>query len=595
VRREKPRGILALAYNRHAAVEIRQRLTDLIGDDARRVTVLTCHAMAMRLTGHCFTGRRADLNEESFREIIREAAALVRGEGLPPDEADDQRERLLEGYRWILVDEYQDIEAEQYELIGAIAGIRRDDEQGRLSLFAVGDDDQNIYSFAGASVEFIRRFENDYAAKPAYLTDNYRSTANIIAAGNQVIEPAHNRMKERHPIRIDRRRTSEPPGGRLSKWDPVANGSVQVLSVGDGYEQQAISVMTELQRLAALVPGWSWADAAVIGRNWKSLSPVRNYCELHDIPVQSAADELGNLWRYREVQALVDELLAADTKLVNATTLRNLLSVRGAGPHWAALREAIEDYGLDTGEQEQPLDHFLEWLVDWCRSVHHRQTGLLLLSAHRAKGLEFEHIAVIDGDWVRPSRGEDPDAPRRLYYVAMTRAKQSLLLARMDNHAHPLDGIESAPGLIFRQSERPESIPAALYRLHKRAKLSEVDLSFAGRFKAKNKVHRSIERLQPGDPLELRRQDEKWELFDRTGALVGRMARAFELPSDWQCRETSVAAVVSRGEADSLPEYRQYVRSPKWEVVVPQFVLEPKGTGTSTKRPAGWSAKSRRG
>ena len=51
VRRQNPRSILALAYNRHAAVEIRRRLVELIGDDARGVIVLTCHALAMRLTG----------------------------------------------------------------------------------------------------------------------------------------------------------------------------------------------------------------------------------------------------------------------------------------------------------------------------------------------------------------------------------------------------------------------------------------------------------------------------------------------------------------------------------------------------------------
>ena len=595
VRRENPRGILALAYNRHAAVEIRERLVALIGDDARRVTVLTCHSMAMRLTGHCFTGKRADLNEDSFREILRQAAALVRGEGLPPDEADDQRERLLQGYRWILVDEYQDIEAEQYELIGAIAGIRREDEQGRLSLFAVGDDDQNIYSFAGASVEFIRRFENDYAAKPAYLTDNYRSTANIIAVANQVIEPAHNRMKEHHPIRIDRRRESEPPGGRLSKWDSVANGSVQVLSVGNGYEQQAIGVINELQRLAALVPGWNWADAAVIGRSWKELSPVRNYCEMQGIPVQSAADDLGNLWRYREVQALVEELRGSDRKLIDAATLRELLSGRGSGPYWTALRKGVDDYELDTGGQEQPLDHFIEWLVDWCRNVHHRQTGLLLLSAHRAKGLEFEHVAVIDGDWLRPGPGEDPDAPRRLYYVAMTRARQSLLLARMDGHAYMLDGIERAPGLVFRQLPQPRLVPPELYRLHKRAELSEVDLGFAGRLQAGSKTHRAIEQLKPGDSLEMQRQNGKWELFDRTGRLVGRMARAFELRSDMRCRETSVAAVITRGEDDSLPEFRDRIRSPKWEVVIPQFVFEPNEISTSATRSSDRVAKSSRG
>jgi ATP-dependent DNA helicase RecQ len=122
VRRENPRAILALAYNRHAAVEIRERLAALIGEDARRVTVLTCHSIAMRLTGHCFTGKRLVLDDGAFRDVLRRAAALLRGEGLPPEEADAQRERLLEGFRWILVDEYQDIEAEQYELIGALAG-----------------------------------------------------------------------------------------------------------------------------------------------------------------------------------------------------------------------------------------------------------------------------------------------------------------------------------------------------------------------------------------------------------------------------------------------------------------------------------------
>ena len=139
--------------------------------------------------------------------------ALLKGEGLPPEEADEQRERLLAGFRWILVDEYQDIGPEQYELISALAGRTLQDEEGRLSLFAVGDDDQNIYAFDGASVEFIRRFESDYEAKPVYLTENYRSTAHIIAAANLLIDPARRRMKHEHPIAIDRARRKAAAGG----------------------------------------------------------------------------------------------------------------------------------------------------------------------------------------------------------------------------------------------------------------------------------------------------------------------------------------------------------------------------------------------
>ena len=69
-------------------------------------------------------------------------------------------------------------------LIGAVAGRSLEDDL-RISLFAVGDDDQNIYAFAGASIDFIRRFEADYAAKPVWLIENYRTqfTKEINAGG----------------------------------------------------------------------------------------------------------------------------------------------------------------------------------------------------------------------------------------------------------------------------------------------------------------------------------------------------------------------------------------------------------------------------
>ena len=114
-------------------------------------------------------------------------------------------------------------------MISALAGRTLKDEDGKLTIFAVGDDDQNIYAFNGASVEFIRRFEEDYGPKPTFLTDNYRSTGHIIAAANEWIELAQQRMKAEHPIRIDRAREKEPLGGDWSELDSVAQGRVQIL------------------------------------------------------------------------------------------------------------------------------------------------------------------------------------------------------------------------------------------------------------------------------------------------------------------------------------------------------------------------------
>ena len=185
----------------------------------------------MRLAGASFTGQAERPDDEVFSEVIRRAVKLLRGEGLPPEEADERRERLLAGFRWILVDEYQDIGADQYDLISALAGRTLEDDAGKLTLFAVGDDDQNIYAFNGASVEFIRRFEGDYGSRSIYLTDNYRSTGHIIATANEMIGPAQERMKIGYPIHINRARVKDPPGGAWEKLDPVSRGRVQILPV----------------------------------------------------------------------------------------------------------------------------------------------------------------------------------------------------------------------------------------------------------------------------------------------------------------------------------------------------------------------------
>ena len=147
VKRENPRSIVALAYNRHTAVEIRRRLSELIGDDARGVIVLTCHALAMRLVGVSFAGLANRPEDTIFKGLLKQATDLLRGEGLPPDEVDEYRERLLAGFRWILVDEYQDVERDQYDLISALAGRTLSDPDDKLGLLAVGDDDQNILRF----------------------------------------------------------------------------------------------------------------------------------------------------------------------------------------------------------------------------------------------------------------------------------------------------------------------------------------------------------------------------------------------------------------------------------------------------------------
>ncbi len=573
VRREAPRGILALAYNRHAAVEIRRRLFDLIGDDARGVMVMTCHALAMRLVGASFTGRAA-MDDSVFRDVLKQAVALLKGEDLPPEEADAQRERLLSGFRWILVDEYQDIGPDQYELISALAGRTQQDEDGKLSLFAVGDDDQNIYAFSGASVEFIRRFEADYSATAAYLVENYRSTAHIINAANRLIEPAQERMKADHPITINKQRNKSPAGGEWESIDPVARGRVQILPVGNDILTQAVAVMTELQRLAALAPEWDWSKVAVISREWKYLEPVRSYCELNGIPVQMADEQPPPFWRLRETQQLVGWLHNRPSSLVDAKAIAEWLEQQPAGPWWDLLRQALDEYGLETAAAELPTAHFREWLAEWGREARRKQTGLLLLTAHRAKGLEFEHVAVLDGGWDRCGSNEDADAPRRLLYVAMTRARTTLTLARFDHHA-VLDVLPDDPALLKRRPLELDPPAPALARRYMHLTMGDVFIDFSGRQAPSDPVHRTVASLKPGDELRLVQSGQRWRLTDSKGNTVGQLANDFSPPVGMRCARALVAAIVERWREDTKPPYADKLRCEHWEVVLPEFAFDP--------------------
>ena len=569
VKREDPKGILVLSYNRHAAAEIRERLRRLIGNDAVGVTISTCHSLAMRLVGASFAGAlmQADLD---FDACIHDAVKLLKGDGLSKVEAEALRDTLIEGYRWILVDEYQDIGPEEYALIAAIAGRTLDEPDLRLSLFAVGDDDQNIYAFAGASIQFIRQFEQDYSAKPVFLTENYRSTGHIIAASNAVIAGARGRMKTGHNISVDRHRRKFPPGGVMAELDAVAQGRVQLLTVPPGDGPQAVAAIDELVRLSRLDPEWSWSRAAIIARDWRRLEPVRSYAESLNIPVQMANETLPSLWRLREMQAFIAKIRREPGHLLSVPDLVNFLNGLPQSRWTDLLGESLGALARELGDKAAPVPDLIEWFAEWARDTRAEQRGLLLLTAHRAKGLEFEDVVILNGGWDRPSQAEDKDAPRRLFYVAMTRARRSL--AALSDGSHPF--LMASSEATLPRTVRPDldALPRSRTRyIPPDPKL--VDLSFAGRLANTNPALAAIAEAKIGDPVTLARDGVHWKISDRTGRNLGRMSRAFSPPEGTVYLRGEIAAILCWRKDDADEAFHGMLRREAWEVVLPELVF----------------------
>jgi ATP-dependent DNA helicase RecQ len=256
---------------------------------------------------------RRDTKVRTALAVLEEATALLSGAGKSDGgvSGDAWRDRILRGFSHILVDEYQDIDEREYAFVAAIAGRREADEDRKLAIMAVGDDDQSIYRFKGAKVGFIRRFQQEYRAREHYLTENYRSTKAIIAAANQLIAKNTDRMKVAHPIRVNRARTTEPFGGRWEAIDPVARGRVQHVRVADEF-QQARFIADEIERLRGLDRASNYADFVVIGRTRDELNAVRAVLEEQQVPIDWRADDdlRISLFRVREIHAWLSLLEA---------------------------------------------------------------------------------------------------------------------------------------------------------------------------------------------------------------------------------------------------------------------------------------------
>ncbi len=586
VMRVPSESIIVLAFNRSAAIEIRKRLRALVDHDAAGVLVMTYHAMALRLTGTSLEAMAGTDGTPDFTRILADAVDLLEGRSRLPDEADELRDRLLRGYRYILVDEYQDIDELQYRLVSALAGRGSAERDVKPTILAVGDDDQNIYAFRDANVGFIRRFEQDFAARVEFLVENFRSTAHIIQCANAVIAAAPDRLKAAHPIRINYSRRLDPPGGVWAARDPLGEGRVRIVRTPADPNVQAQLAMAMIERLRSLDPACNGSDIAVLARTHRALTPLRAYCEQHGIAYAhsdpASAMHQPRLRQTREGHRLARALSSRRTGLVRVAALQRWLAwrmPRSPGNPWVdLLHELVDDLATDGETGILPVQHVLEALAEVAPERGPSTTrGLTLSTVHGAKGREYRHVLMLDGGW------SAHDEERRLYYVGMTRARETLTLFELVGRPNPFSRLLVDGVAVYRPERTVDPVHApTLDCAFVPLGFKDVDLGYAGRA-ANPRIREAIARLTVGTPLALRVRTNERELLDADGVVVGRLAKSFELPAG-NIQWIRVSAIVCRVKAHiDDPKFRAMCRVDEWETVLGMLCIEsrePQAPGT---------------
>ena len=179
-----------------------------------------------------YVHRLAEANALDFDDIILHAVTLLQQEG-------EVRDYYRRKFRYVLIDEYQDTNRLQYLLSSLLAG-------GFGNICVVGDDDQSIYKFRGATIENILSFESQYKkCRTIRLEQNYRSTGHILDAANAVIRNNQGRK-----------------GKEL--WTNKDDGNKIKLYVADNEHEEAQYVASQI--MADYGRGENWRDHAVLYR-----------------------------------------------------------------------------------------------------------------------------------------------------------------------------------------------------------------------------------------------------------------------------------------------------------------------------------------
>ena len=478
-----PEQCLALTFSRRAAGEMIERLERLLPAQAHRVPVMTFHALGLSLLREhgsrlglgqplrvASEAERAELlgqllpvSQHAASQLLRRISQWKRREqaGEPVEKTGDkealdfyQQElrsrgwvdfddlivlpvRLLADnpdlvdhyrgrYRWVSVDEYQDIDAAQYELVKLLV-------PAGGNLCVIGDPDQAIYGFRGADVRYFQRFQEDFpSGRTVSLKRNYRSTQTIVDAALQLMAPAS--------LVAGRQLEAQGLGPEQIEIHTCATERAEAELVVHAIERMiggSTFFSLDSSRVAAYEgESLSFADFAVLYRTEAQADVLVEALERSGMPCQRRSHN--PLAEQPVVQAVIRAMVESQSggpaqasviELLHAAVGKVEKSDKQAESALAALGRLAARHGNDLPQFFSELALGAD--VDlW----DPRADRISLLTLHAAKGLEFPVVFIVGcEDGILPLCWGPIDEQalaeeRRLFFVGMTRAGQRLIL-----------------------------------------------------------------------------------------------------------------------------------------------------------------------
>lgn len=382
-------------------------------------------------------------------------------------------------YQYILIDEFQDINKIQYDIIKLLA-------KPQDNLFIVGDDDQSIYGFRGSKPEIMLNFEKDYpTTKRVILDTNYRSTGNIVSAAGKVI--SHNKVRFAKNIN-----TVNEPGDKVDivefntqreEYTKIIDNIREGVRAGEKYSDNAVLFRTNstaaglVRRMVEYsvpfvirdgVPNifehWiardviTYMNIAMGSRKRSDFLQIinrprryigRDYLTDSEISFDTLEKYYEDKsWMIERVDRLKYDILAMAS--MSPYAMINYLR-KGVG-YDDYLNEYADTHNMQVRELYDVMDELMEsarnckTFNEWFAYIENygkelresyaasdKQDAVVLTTMHSSKGLEYRNVYIIDAnEEITPHKKAvfDPEIEeeRRMFYVAMTRAKRRLYI-----------------------------------------------------------------------------------------------------------------------------------------------------------------------